>query len=145
MYTFNHSVLINRPIQEVWEFVSDPTNHPKFAPMETMERTSEGPPGVGQTYRSVSRLLGRTIESSTEITGWEPPHRMRSKSMNGSMASKGQWAFAPQDKGTLLTFSGEAEIGGFFKVAEGIVGKQVDKQITTDLGALKLMLETGAV
>ncbi|MFQ5399404.1 MAG: SRPBCC family protein [Anaerolineae bacterium] len=144
MYTFKHSVFINRPVQEVWEFVSDLTNHPQFGSMATVERSSDGPPGVGSTYRSVSRFLGRTIESTSETTGWEPPNKFSSKSVEGPIAFQDQWEFADEDSGTLVTLSGEAEMGGFFKIAEGIVGKQIDKQITTDLGALKLMLETDA-
>ncbi len=38
-----------------------------------------------------------------------------------------------------------AEIGGFFKIAEGLVGKQARKQFDLDFEALKLLLESGEV
>jgi ligand-binding SRPBCC domain-containing protein len=57
MYTFEHSVFINRPVQEVWEYVSEPSNHPKFEPPESREWTSGAPHGVGSTYHAVSRFL----------------------------------------------------------------------------------------
>ena len=48
-----------------------------------------------------------------------------------------------QENGTQLTLVGEAEIGGFFKIAEGLVRKQLEKQLDTELNALKLLLEAG--
>ena len=74
MFTFEHSVFIRRPVQEVWDFVSEPTNHPKFGPQTSNGWTSDWPPDVGSTTRGVSRFLGRCIETNSEITSWEPPH-----------------------------------------------------------------------
>jgi hypothetical protein len=50
-----------------------------------------------------------------------------------------------QDNGTLLTFSGQVEFGGFFKLAEGLVGQQLKKHQEADLAALKLLLEADGV
>ncbi len=38
---------------------------------------------------------------------------------------------------------GQAEFGGFFKMAEGLVGKQLEKQLDTDFNGLKRALEEG--
>lgn len=35
-----------------------------------------------------------------------------------------------------MTISGQAEIGGFFKLAEGLAGKQLEKQMEADAAAL---------
>ena len=40
-----------------------------------------------------------------------------------------------------MTLDIEAEFGGFFKLAEGLVGKQLDKQMEANLDAVKLLLE----
>jgi hypothetical protein len=48
-----------------------------------------------------------------------------------------------QGDGTLLTFGSQAELGGFFKLAEGLIGKQLEKQVDSDLSALKLFMEEG--
>ena len=45
------------------------------------------------------------------------------------------------DLGTELTMDIEAEFGGFFKLAEGLVGKQLEKAMDTAFRALKLELE----
>jgi hypothetical protein len=38
---------------------------------------------------------------------------------------------------------GQAEMGGFFKIAEGLAGRQLEKQIEKDLAGLKRALEGG--
>jgi hypothetical protein len=50
-----------------------------------------------------------------------------------------------RENGTQLTLRAQKEGGGFFKMAEGLVGKQAEKQTEADFEALKLMLETGQV
>ena len=74
MIAFEKSIFINRPQQEVFDFVSNPANDPQWrSGAESAEWTSEGPVGVGSTYRSVDKLLGRKIEGTTEVTIWDPP------------------------------------------------------------------------
>jgi len=47
--------------------------------------------------------------------------------------------------GTLPTQTGQAEISGFFKLAEGLVGQRIDKQTEANNATLKLLLEAGQV
>ncbi len=44
--------------------------------------------------------------------------------------------------GTELTEDFEFGFRGFFKLAEGLVGKRLEKQLETDFDALKLLLES---
>ena len=141
MFKFEHSVIINRPVKEIFDFVTEVTNHPKFSPSETAEWASQDAPKLGSIFRSVSRFLGRSIESTGEITSWNPPHKYSYSGNSGPITLFNQWEFEEIDGGTQVTLSGEVEAGGFFNVAEGLLAKQVDKQIPTDLSALKLLLE----
>jgi hypothetical protein len=52
--TFENTVLIARPIEDVFAFLSDLENVPKwnYAIVET-RKVSEGPIGVGTTYQQV--------------------------------------------------------------------------------------------
>ncbi|MGB7875775.1 MAG: hypothetical protein WBL25_15450 [Anaerolineales bacterium] len=43
----------------------------------------------------------------------------------------------------MISLSANAEVGGFFKMAEGLVSKQAEKQIESDWAALKKLLEAG--
>jgi carbon monoxide dehydrogenase subunit G len=53
----------------------------------------------------------------------------------------GGFTFTPKDGGTLVTMSGEGEFGGLFKLAEGMMKSQMDKQMDDTMQALKKALE----
>lgn len=144
MFKFEKSVFINQPIEEVFEFLTDPANDSKWREVaESREWSSDGPIRVGSTQRSVSKMLGRKIETTTEVTAWNPPQLYGSKSIDGPIPFEATQKFESQDGGTLVTFSGQAEISGFFKLAEGLVGKQLEKTIEKDLNDLKQYMEGG--
>ncbi|UCC86571.1 MAG: SRPBCC family protein [Anaerolineales bacterium] len=144
MFTFEKSIFIKRPPQEVFDFMGDPTNDPQWRDSAiSAEWTSEGSPGVGSTVRSVDKILGRQMESTSEIIAWDRPHLWGQKSVGGPMPYEMTVKFEVKEQGTQLTVSGNVEPGGFFKIAEGLVRKQLEKQFETDLNGLKRVLEAG--
>jgi len=146
MYNFELSTFINRPVQEVFDFVTNPANYAKWSSgIRSAEWTSDGPPGVGSTVKGVAKFLGRKIEFVTEITGWDPPNLWSVKSVGGPLPLESTSKFEGQGDGTLVTETSQIEIGGFFNLAEGLVGKQFQKQLEAERAALKLLLESGQV
>ncbi len=74
MFTIETTIFMDRPQQEVFDFVTNPDNTPKWqSQVISSEYISEGPPGVGSINRSVSKFLGREINTTSEITVWDPP------------------------------------------------------------------------
>lgn len=68
--------VINRPIEDVWAFVTDPFNSPRMpgTPMLGKRKTSLGPPGIGTTHRGRRNILGFETRLEYVITEWDPPH-----------------------------------------------------------------------
>ncbi len=65
---------IERPIEEVFEYVSTPENDPTWVSASLRhERTSPGPMRVGTTTEEDVRFLGRTATYTWEVTEYEPP------------------------------------------------------------------------
>lgn len=142
MYTFDHDIFINVPQQEIFDYLTDPTNDSKWrGSAVSAEWTSEGPIGVGSTQNTVDKFLGRKIESTSEVTVWDPPNQYSWKSVGGPIPYELTIKLTPQDDGTLLSFGGQAELGGFFKLAEGMAGNQMVKQVKGDFENLKKVLE----
>jgi carbon monoxide dehydrogenase subunit G len=144
MYKFEKSIVINRPQQEVFDYITDPAKGAEWqSGVSSGVWTSDDPPGVGSTFRSSARFLGRKMDSELEITEWDPPNRVSFKVASGPVPAEFTNTLEAQGDGTLLTLTSQAEFGGFFKLAEGLAGRQLEKQFENDLGTLKLMLEEG--
>lgn len=63
MIDVEDSIVINRPIGEVFAFVADQTNAPRWQNgLEQVRRTTDGPPGVGTKHVVVRKFLGRRLE-----------------------------------------------------------------------------------
>jgi carbon monoxide dehydrogenase subunit G len=144
MFKFEKSITINRPQQEVFDFVTDLSNDSKWqSGIVSVERTSDGPIGAGSTWSSKLKFLGREMEAEIELTSYDSPNQSSVKSINGPVPFENTYKFESKGNGTQMTISGQAEIGGFFKMAEGLVGKQFEKQMDADGAALKKLLEAG--
>ena len=144
MFKTRRSVVINRSPQDVFDYVTDPANDANWqGPAESSRWTSESPHGVGSTQEQVIKFLGRKLELTSEITMWDSPNTTGFRVIEGPIIPfQGVFAFeSTGEGGTELTVDFEGEIGGFFKMAEGLVGRQMEKQFDTDLNALKLLLE----
>ena len=145
MAKFENSVVINRPLEEVFAFVSNLENDPKWqSGVLESKKTSEGPIGVGTTYRTVGQFLGRRIESEIEITEYELNRKVSGKSKSGPIRFESHNTYE-RVEGTRVTVEAEAEIGGFFKLAEPLVINAAKRQIEGDSATLKDLLEAHAV
>jgi carbon monoxide dehydrogenase subunit G len=146
MVKFDTEVIINRSQQEIFDFVSNPANDNQWqGSNQSAEWTSERPVGVGSTQRSVARFLGRNIDSELEVTAWDPPNMYAFKAASGPIPFEATMEFEASESGTQVTMHGTAEAGGFFKIAEGLVGRQLQKQMKSDFAALKQLMEAGQV
>ena len=138
------SVVIERPVEEVFAFATDPQNDPLWqsTSLET-ERTSKGPVGVGATFRNTSKFLGRRIETAYKVTEMEPPRRQCVKIVSGPIPGSGCYLFEPAGGGTRFTQTFDAEVGGFFRLTEPLVARAIRRQTEADMATLKDVLEAG--
>ena len=144
MYEFEGSIYIDRPLQDVFAVITDPTKQPQWqSSVESAEWTSNGSIGVGSTMKIVSKFLGRRMEIVFAVTAYDPPRGFNVKSLDGPYPVEVTNSVEPQGEGTLLSYTSKAEFGGFFKLAEGLAGKQINKQIDASNESLKLLMESG--
>ncbi len=138
------SVVIGRSIEEVFAFVTDLGNALKWQTgIVEARQTSDGPVQVGAAYKYVAEVLGRRMDTSGEVVAFDPPHRYAWKATSGPFPMSGETHCETVDGGTRVTDRIEAEPGGFFKLAEGLLARQMQGQVVGDLGKLKSVLEAG--
>ncbi|MEZ0069640.1 uncharacterized protein YndB with AHSA1/START domain [Streptacidiphilus sp. MAP12-20] len=75
---FEGTVEIDRPVEEVFAFLADGENDPKFSPrVLEMEKETDGPTSVGTVYRSTVKDAGMKSHREFKITEFQPPTRLR--------------------------------------------------------------------
>ncbi len=137
------SILINCAPEKAFAFATD---FSKAATWQTgvieAKVTSEGAAGVGTTYAWTAKALGQTMETRGEVTVWNPPLAYEWKATQSPFPLSGGMKFQADGSGTLVTIFADAEPGGFFKLAEGMIKGQMEKQFEENLEALKKLLES---
>ena len=143
MIKIERSVVINRPVEEVFAFVGDFNNEPKFVPaLVRTELISKGPIGVGTRYREVNRLvLGLKTASEYEIIAYEPNRKVEFKSNAGPAQFKGGYYLEAVAGGTKVTLAAEAVMVGPFRLVEPMIAPSIPKQVEASLANLKTVLE----
>jgi hypothetical protein len=90
-------------------------------------QTTEGEPGVGTTYHSVARDMGRKAKHDFEITEFDRPTRIRWRetSKGPVIVSEGGYDLKSVDGATELGFFGVLEGRGLGKLLEPAVARYV--------------------
>jgi uncharacterized membrane protein len=138
-----HTVVIGRPADEVFEFLTDFSNVPSWQSGSIDVREPDGPLGVGTTYVQVLRFLGKRIETTLEVTEFEPGRRFALKALSGPVPFEVRHTLEPADgqEATRLRVELEGEPGGFFKLADALVERNAQRQIERDFSTLKGLVE----
>ena len=132
---------INRPIVDVFGFLKENENALQWQAGLLQVRITNGTMGVGRAWVDVVQFLGQRLEVASELTEYEPERVLAFKSTSGPIPLQGRYSFEPDGKGTRVTFTMQGEPGGFFKLAEPIVARSVQRQWVTNLANLKDVLE----
>src|SRR5215217_3202701 len=127
---FDVTTVIDRPIEEVFAFLADGENDPKFSPrVLEIAKTTDGPPGVGTVYKSTVKDAGMTTKREFELTEFEAPTRIRwaERSKNMVTAPEGGYDLTPEGGGTRLRIYNVLEGHGFGKLIAPLALRQARK------------------
>ncbi len=79
-------IVLRRPAAEVFVYLADMSNNPRWQRgMRRCVWTSKPPHGVGSTYDQEARFLGRAIVSSFAVVEFEQGRLVRIRSTSGTM------------------------------------------------------------
>jgi len=145
MVNVETSIVIHRPIEEVFAYITDARNQPQWdAGLVEVRQTPESPVAVGTRVTEVRKFLGRKIESSREVVEYEPPTKCIFKNTTGPFPVTGSLTFEPTAQGTTVIWKMEMKPGGFFALAEPLVARSLRRQLEAGLGDVKDLLENRA-
>ncbi|HJR80993.1 MAG TPA: SRPBCC family protein [Anaerolineales bacterium] len=137
------SILINRPVEDVFAFLNVPENHPKFVPgMLEFKKTSPGPLGrVGATIRGVRQFLGLKMELPYEITEYEAGNRLGMKGAMGPLTFEDGYVLDSMGSSTRVRFWLKPTLTGLMKLVKPFVVWQGKIHADETLTNLKNTLE----
>jgi uncharacterized protein YndB with AHSA1/START domain len=136
------STVINRPVEEVFAVLSNEENRPKWSSTTVeVKKISEGPIGVGTTWRGVDRIFGRRMERESVYTEYERNRKITQKSTSGPVPFEVRSIYEPVEGGTRIIVIAEAQPSGLSKLAGPLLMRIRKRQFARDLANLKVMIE----
>jgi uncharacterized protein YndB with AHSA1/START domain len=143
MVKVDTSVLIDKPIEQVFEFVTTPENDAKwYLGLESRDHTPGEPPGVGSTSQSEIRFSGVSLTVEWEVTAYDPPSMIKVKTIKGPVTIEAGYTFETIDgEQTKVSVMGEADVAGVFSLAEPLVERMAQRQWEASFENLKDVLE----
>lgn len=137
------SIEIDRPAENVFAFVSEFPNNPRWQrAQESCTWTSEPPLRVGSTYDQRARFLGKELVNSFEVVELEPGRRVRFTSTAGTLPLTITRSVEPLGPSrSRFTEAVEGESAGVFRIGEPLVRRMVKRSIAKDFPRLKALLE----
>jgi carbon monoxide dehydrogenase subunit G len=136
--------VVDRPIEEVFAFLADGENDPKFSPrVLEIARTTDGPTGVGTIYKSTVKDAGLKTKREFKITEFEPPTRIRWSEVSKNLvtAPEGGYDLAPEGSGTRVTIYNVLEGHGLGKLIAGMALRSARKGADDFARAIKAAVE----
>ena len=139
------SIEINRPLQEVFNYVSDVGNYPEWmADALEVRKDTAGPPQQSDRFIVAIKSVGRRFETPYERTSYEANRQYTDRAVGGPIPNQ-RWdcTFQEVPGGTRLRRAVEAKPGGLLKLLEPIQKRSAERQLRKDLKTLKDVLERG--
>jgi hypothetical protein len=103
MASFENTVTIARPVEEVFAYLADARNLPQWNyAIEQTRKISPGPVGVGTVYRQTRTLPSRSQEDF-EIVLFQPPGQLALDGTFGPFRAQASYLLEPAASGTKLT------------------------------------------
>ncbi len=135
---FVHALVIERPVSEVFAFISDPENLPRWNYYVIGCTTLDaGPARVGSTYRLVRKSDTRVFA----VTEFKQDRRLVIRFRAPTPPLEIRFTVEPTKSGTRLT--DEWELKGIAGFVASFARAPIRRAVGDNLGKLKELLQTG--
>jgi len=142
MISFTNTVTIERPIGDVFSYLSDLEHTPEWnwAISETRKMTP-GPVTVGTRYHQ-TRAVPRPATEILEVTRLNPDRRVEIRGTLAEMPAHLIYEVEEAESGTAVTNSVSLDVEGPARLLAPILGRRISQAVASNLHDLKTRLET---
>jgi hypothetical protein len=138
-----HTVIVNRPAREIFDYLADGTHNRAWrAGVLEIECTSPAD-GEGATYRQVlAGPGGRRIDGDYRVTVFDPPRQLGFHVTAGPARPAGVFELTENpDHSTLVRFALDLQPAGLMKLMTPMITRQMRREVA-QLDNLKTILES---
>lgn len=137
-----NEITISRPPEDVYAFLADGLNNPKWRSGVQVISLKSGVAGaVGSVYRqTLTGPGGRPIDGDYEITAAEPGRLLGFQVVAGPARPTGAYQLSPSGDGTMVRFTLDLQPKGLMKVFGPLVQRTMETEVS-QLAQLKDVLE----
>jgi uncharacterized protein YndB with AHSA1/START domain len=141
--TYAQTVEIRRSVNEVFDYLTDAANYPRWQPsLVEVRPRSQLRLKVGSEVTEVRRFLGREMETTWTCTEHDPCTRSTIETDDGPVPFRGTFLLEPAAEGTRFTWTVEVR-GAATRLGGALVGRAVRRELQANSKRLKELLEGG--
>jgi len=142
MAGIEESVEIKRPADKVFAYTTDAKSWPKWqSTIPEAEQTSQGPVGVGTTFKGTIHMMGLSMKWTAKATEYEPNKKFGKTITCGSLTNEQHNTYDPIEGGIKFTIVYNMKIGGLMKLISPMIVSSTRKALKKALSNLKGILE----
>ncbi len=135
-----YSILINQPIDKVFNYTTTPSNYINWQPW-VLDSQSEHRMSIGTRIEVLSQLMGRRVDMTTEVIEYVPNKRLVSQGGPKSFFSRVVYKFEREDGGTRINYTAEFHPRGLLSLFGSITVSRFRNQVKESFANLKGLLE----
>lgn len=134
---------IHRPAGEVFDFVADQTNAPRWQTgLHEVRRVTPVPIGVGTEHVIARRFAGMNIEARNTYTAYQPGRFVAFEIPSGKITGEASYLVEPQGANTSrLTSEVNFRVSGLAGLATPLLARIFARDAKKNLATLKDLLE----
>ena len=145
MNEFHSSVTIDRPLDEVFQYLVDPTTQTVWnSGLQEFTAAWAAKPEVGDRAKGTVKVAGRQVHWEAEATEVQPPTRVVYHSVEAPFPFTLAFTLVDRDGATEVLHDGSVGgMSGFFgKLADPLVALMYQRDMNSNLANLKAILES---
>jgi hypothetical protein len=142
MARWETSIIVKRPIHQVFAIVTDPQQGSKWHRSNEITPISDPPIGVGSRYRVIGRFILWKFDSETVVSEFVENRIVAYQSSSGLYPFVLRYIFEPIGNETKLTEVGEADPPPMMRLAIGFFIGNAKRNSERGLRLLKSFLES---
>jgi uncharacterized membrane protein len=142
MIDFETDVRIDSPIEEVFAYVADPLNLPRWnSAVQAVRKTSADQNAVASTYSMERELPSGRAVNELEVVASDPPRTFAIRTTAGPTPFLYRYRFSTENSETVIKLDAEVELPGAAAFLPQFAGRLVRKGVNNNLARLKEILE----